>query len=513
MLPSGDGAVTSGGFCFCLSGENGGSSYHDDDDDINGSSNRGCMHCKRSDPSSSSSCYSCSSVWLDLFPFKDSEKLRRIIASSAKGFSIGAGLKGGLSLFSILARLRRTRLSSSVRKTEAFSNSEAIALAVKETLRYGLFLGTFAGTFVSVDEIIGALGGPNTQHTGLAIYILMRAAVLASRCGIKSKRFGRICKPLTWKHGDIFLMCLSSSQILSAYILKQDSLPPSYKSFLNKHGGKDTVILQGVKEITCGLPFSNLQAIEKYYKATGVDIKLDPEMEVPCSVEGLHFPLCLMFTLLKFLGRRLAFSIMPYVYPSEALIIHGNQACAAHFVTFLVQAYKRALPVYLPVYLIPALIVHRQGLLTRPCTILGKGLLGTARSSLFLSIYCSSAWMWTCLLFRIFKTCNIPMVAMGTFPTGLSLAIEKKSRRIEISLYCLARAIESFFTCMADIGYLPESKNLKRADVVIFSISTAIIMHCYAQERDVFRSKYLNVLDWVFGVPPPPSETPRCKNS
>lgn len=148
--------------------------------------------------------------------------------------------------------------------------------------------------------------------------------------------------------------------------------------------------------------------------------------------------------------------------------------------------------------------------------------------------------MWTCFLFRIFKRCNIPMVAMGTvyylfqllssvvawnqiftlivlpvvgqFPTGLALAIEKKSRRIEISLYCLARAIESFFTCLADAGYLPQSKNLKRADVVVFSLSTAIIMHCYAQEREVFRSKYLNVLDWVFGVPPPPCETPRCKD-
>lgn len=40
-----------------------------------------------------------------------------------------------------------------------FSNSEAIALALKETLRYGLFLGTFAGTFASVDEIIASLGG------------------------------------------------------------------------------------------------------------------------------------------------------------------------------------------------------------------------------------------------------------------------------------------------------------------------------------------------------------------
>ncbi|XP_054796199.1 uncharacterized protein LOC129301647 isoform X2 [Prosopis cineraria] len=318
------------------------------------------------------------------------------------------------------------------------------------------------------------LTGLGSQHTSLAIYILMRAAVLASRCGIKSERFGGICKPLTWKHGDIFLMCLSSSQILSSYILNQESLPSSYKSFLNKHGGKDVVILRGVKELASGLPFTNLEAIEKHYRAMGADVHLDPQMKIPCS------------------------------------IVHGNQSCAEHVFSFLIQAYKRALPVYLPVYLIPALLVHRQGLLKRPNTILAKGLFGTTRSSLFLSVYCSTAWMWTCLLFRIFKRCNIPMVVMGTFPAGLALAIEKKSRRIEIALYCLARAIESFFTCMADAGYVPRSRKIKRADVVVFSLSTAIIMHCYAQEREVFRSKYLNVLDWVFGVPPPPGESPRC---
>lgn len=85
----------------------------------------------------------------------------------------------------------------------------------------------------------------------------------------------------------------------------------------------------------------------------------------------------------------------------------------------------------------------------------------------------------------------------------MALFIEKKSRRIEISLYCLARAIESFFTCMTDAGLCPPILQIKRADVVVFSIATSIIMHCYAQEREVFRSKYLNVLDWVFGVPPP----------
>lgn len=69
-----------------------------------------------------------------------------------------------------------------------------------------------------------------------------------------------------------------------AYILNQDSLPPSYKSFLNKHGGKDPVILQGVRDIACGMPFTNLEQIQKFYKNAGVDVVLDSQMKVPCSV-------------------------------------------------------------------------------------------------------------------------------------------------------------------------------------------------------------------------------------
>ncbi|KAE8723697.1 TRM112-like protein [Hibiscus syriacus] len=477
MSPSADGAIN----CACglssHSGENGG--FED------GATPRlvdeTCTHCNGSKPSS----YSSSTLGSGAIPLTDSDKLRRLVVVSAKGFSIGAGIRGGLALFSILARLRRRKS----RKVDSLSDSEAIMVGIKETLRYGLFLGTFSGTFVSVDEIIwraiiaGLIAGPsmlltglNTQHTSLAIYILMRAAVLASRCGIKSKQFGKLCKPLTWEHGDIFLMCLSSSQILSSYLLKPESSAPSYRSFLDKHCGKDRVILQGVKEHASDLPYTNLEAIEKFYKAKGADVKLNPNMKIPCSM------------------------------------IHGNQACSSHVFTFFHDAYKRSLPVYLPVYLIPTLLVHRQGLLKRPYTILGKSLLGTARSSLFLSAYTSSAWMWTCTMNRLFGKCDIPIVALGTFPTGLALAVEKKSRRMEISLYCLARAIESFFTCMADAGYLPKSMYLKRADVVIFSLSTAIIMHCYEQEREVFRSKYLSVLDWVFGVPPPPCESACCKN-
>lgn len=72
--------------------------------------------------------------------------------------------------------------------------------------------------------VAGAVVGPSllltghkVRHTSMAIYILLRAAVLAARCGLKSERAGWLFKPLSWKHGDTFLMCLSSCQIL--YVL------------------------------------------------------------------------------------------------------------------------------------------------------------------------------------------------------------------------------------------------------------------------------------------------------
>eukprot|EP00850_Spirogloea_muscicola_P008936 SM000049S16707 [mRNA] locus=s49:261878:264222:+ [translate_table: standard] len=187
-------------------------------------------------------------------------------------------------------------------------------------------------------------------------------------------------------------------------------------------------------------------------------------------------------------------------------LLHAGQRCGPHFLAFLWPAFWRAIPVYLPVYLIPALLVHRRAVLYRPLPILSKVVFGAARSSFFLGTFCASAWLWTCVVHQISGRCNGPLLALGTFPAGLAVVLEKKTRRMELALYCLSRAAESFAICAADWpwlrGWLGGSKApLPRADIALFCAATAVIMHCYAVERDVFRSKYLNVLDWVFGVP------------
>ena len=52
-------------------------------------------------------------------------------------------------------------------------------------------------------------------------------------------------------------------------------------------------------------------------------------------------------------------------------------------------------------------------------------------------------------------------------------------------------------------GLVRERHVPDRLDVVMFSAAAAAIMHCYSdghgRHRDVFRSKYLNYLDFVFG--------------
>ena len=82
---------------------------------------------------------------------------------------------------------------------------------------------------------------PKNRHTSLALYILLRGLTLLVRCGNKPTAHPwvhRALAPTRWRHGDTALMCLSTSQIGYSWIMMPWTLPPSYVSFLNKHGGK-----------------------------------------------------------------------------------------------------------------------------------------------------------------------------------------------------------------------------------------------------------------------------------
>lgn len=159
-------------------------------------------------------------------------------------------------------------------------------------------------------------------------------------------------------------------------------------------------------------------------------------------------------------------------------------------------------------YIVPALLIHRQRLFSEPEVLWPKIAKGTLRSSLFLSLFCTVAWRSMCMAFQWHGRSSGRIVASSVWVAGLALLVEKKSRRMELSVYALIRAIEGLGKCLVLWGYIsprqPGSSGFRlRPDVALFSVAAAAICHCYSdhdgKRRDVFGGKYLNFLDFIFG--------------
>jgi hypothetical protein len=64
-------------------------------------------------------------------------------------------------------------------------------------------------------------------------------------------------------------------------------------------------------------------------------------------------------------------------------------------------------------------------------------------------------------------------------------------------------ALESFARCALEWRWLPAACVPARLDLLLFSAGVGAITHAYSDQhglhRDLFRSKYLNVLDFVLG--------------
>lgn len=423
----------------------------------------------------------------------------RVSDAVVRGAAAGLALRGGLHLVSYVLGLLMKK------KRGAKGQSPPATALLQDTLRWGAFLGCFSGSFTFLDEVIAALGGRertaawramlagaaagpallltgrDADHTSLALYVFLRGVTLLVRCGNLPtapawKR--RLLTPTRYRHGDVALMCLSSCQLLYSWIVLPSTLPVSYIRFLNKHGGKDTRLVEAVREMSWRATpeKSALEASGKQLKKHGPL----PALRGTQCFEHYHGNI-----------------------PCEFL--HPGMSCTAHILTFLPQAYLRALPVYLPVYAVPAALVHRKRLL-RPGVrgeLWAKMGMGVLRSSAFLALYCALAWRGACTGWQLTGGTSGRVIAMSCWVAGLATFVEKKSRRMELALYCLSRAVEAFALTLVAWGWVSKKAVPRRLDVVLFSAAAAAICHCYSDHngarRDVFRSKYLAVFDFIFG--------------
>ena len=102
-------------------------------------------------------------------------------------------------------------------------------------------------------------------------------------------------------------------------------------------------------------------------------------------------------------------------------------------------------------YLIPLLLFRLRRLLAAPLSVLPRVLLSVCRSSLFLSLYCSTGWAWMCLFRCVGEARGRQSHALlSGLLTGLCVLIEKRERRVELGLYVLSHSLYTAYNLAVD---------------------------------------------------------------
>jgi len=421
-------------------------------------------------------------------------RTRRAIVLRAllRGFLVGFGMRGGLSLFSIILSSFK---AASLRKGRNMRRQGSMLTAVMDGIKFGSFLGGYTGGYRAIDAILqrvfgkkessvwrafvsGGLASPAVYlagpapYTNLTLYLTIRAVVLTTRQVAAHRHYRFLSIP----HGDTLLMCIASCQVLWSWLLEPQTLPSAYVKFLDHHGGKGRSVLDAIRSAAQhGHWHDQLDQVRAWHASSR------SAGAIGCERTAAAWP-------------------FDPTCCNPMHISHPHQGPLTHFLAFFPGGVARSLRVYAPIYLIPALFIHRASLLKREkaLRVMARSGLGMARSSLFLATYCSGAWLALDIIHTLKPDGRVNMwtiMATTLFP-GLAVLLEKPSRRLDLGIYVATRALESAGILLVKRGWLP---HMRRPDAILLSLGGALLMNTYTTSPETFGSKYVNLLDWMLG--------------
>lgn len=398
-----------------------------------------------------------------------------VIKAGAKGALAGYCGKLAFALLPVL--LRRPKLRTLLRLVL----SKAIG---REPIAFGLFLGFLAGTYTGVLAAGRYRWGARPPRrlpllaggaAGLAIFFLPRPARLPLAlfmCVRALEVLGRVAERRglvpNVPHVDAALMSVASAQVLWTWLFNREALTPSYRRFLDVQGGKPREALQGLQDLfTRGA----VDAVSVNAMRARLGAKPLPAAALRSSCQVLH--------------------------PLDA-------SCSASFAQFWIRAFVRALRVYLPVYVVPALLFGFKRCLHAPLPTVRHVAVGVARSAAFLASYCSMGYGGVCLQENVVQARHHLVGAFAGALCGVTVMLEKKARRIELALYVLSHALESFYrTWWRKLGLRP----VPHFESLLFCASVATILHTLEVRPELVRPSYRSLLRKLVGrVPPPPED-------
>jgi len=418
--------------------------------------------------------------------------LECILYNFAKGFSVGVGTRLLLTVFKI------------ARGKQAFIRALRNAVTSKTTSQWGLFVGLLlcianstkfflrmlaANSQISHSEgrvwdvalplivqyrglVAGSLSGlsllalPKSARSAVAVFVAVRTLEVQVRVGVSTGYLPHV------PHADTLLMMLSSAQAMWAWIFQKQSISPSYRTFLLTQSQLDAARIDAIRLIQLGLPL-NLEALNVARKKMGIALLTDP---LAYKQQG---------------GWR--------------DIMYHNQPWTHIVPAFWKRGIVRGGSLYLPIYLVSALVFSHRVLSRRPLSALSKTMFNAVKSSVFLAVYCLLGMvplaLWRHLGCRHDVMGNYAQIlpAIAGFVSGTATLIEKESRRIELALFVCRQAVASLWN-LAGLENVPEGASIwkRHVDVMLFCFSCGHLLHATTQHAHVIRPSYMSALSYFF---------------
>lgn len=182
---------------------------------------------------------------------------------------------------------------------------------------------------------------------------------------------------------------------------------------------------------------------------------------------------------------------------------HPGQSCSEYYTSTLCSGMGRTGLMYAKVYTFSALLRPNKAF-TKPRAFVYEKLSNLARSALFLTIYQANAKAVLCH-YRAARKKHPNLVGLlAGLLGGMSIFVERKSRRRELSLYCAPRALEILINKYVETFCGPDSVWVRRGpDVSALAFCLSFGIWLFLTNHPTFRNlNGLNkgILNVLFGV-------------
>ncbi|KAK3829326.1 MAG: hypothetical protein J3Q66DRAFT_324911 [Benniella sp.] len=406
--------------------------------------------------------------------------LKHATLGAIRSGGVSYGLKALVNLCLGLLKVMKGKGSFSQIAKDAFLGTDAI--------RFGSFFGAFSFLWKLVnnglklhrgkdDRINGAIAG---AIAGLALLIESKerrvtfAQQMLIRAGQGVYNAGKYRGVFRFRHGDALLFALACGQVMYAYTMQPESIPPEYLKFMVNTARVPTEALAMNRARVRGFPVDVSRVVDlvKRHKPTPKALEIASQVTeytdiIPCAV----------------------------LHPSY-------DSCTMNNAERFYQVTKNILPVYATLNFVPLVILRMKRLLADPVNILARTSFNTLRSSVFLAVFVAFYQSQICGHRKLVKNGwmnnnNKYMYWLfGVTCSGSAIMVEQESRRAELAMYVLPKAAESLYKILYQKNWV---KGVKHWEVMMFSFAMSLIMSFYQQEEQVLSPFVTKLIYHILG--------------